>query len=67
MAATTTGGAAATSGADATAVYTGFGSASTTAGTGDSSDARALVIGFGRSYGLALVFIGISAGFMFML
>ncbi|KAI4171482.1 MAG: hypothetical protein LQ343_004220 [Gyalolechia ehrenbergii] len=67
MAATTTGGAAATDAADATAAYTGFGSASTTGSGDDSSDARALVIGFGRSYGLALVFIGISAGFTFML
>ncbi|KAL8720497.1 MAG: hypothetical protein Q9225_002650 [Loekoesia sp. 1 TL-2023] len=67
MSATKTGGAAATSAADATAAYTGFGAASTTGSGGDSNDARALAIGFGRSYGLALVLVGVSAGFTFML
>ncbi|KAL8839147.1 MAG: hypothetical protein Q9176_004650 [Flavoplaca citrina] len=53
MAATATGGAAAT---DTAEDYTGF---------GDSETADA--IGFGRSWGLAVVFVGISAGFTFML
>ncbi|KAL8909403.1 MAG: hypothetical protein Q9207_000238 [Kuettlingeria erythrocarpa] len=52
---------------DATAAFTGFGAASTTGTGGDSSDAKALAIGLGRSYGLAVVFIGISAGFTFLL
>ncbi|KAL8939088.1 MAG: hypothetical protein Q9211_002901 [Gyalolechia sp. 1 TL-2023] len=67
MTATTASGAAATDAADPTAAYTGFGPASTTGSGDDKSDARALVIGFGRSYGLALLSIGISAGFTFML
>ncbi|KAL8735827.1 MAG: hypothetical protein Q9181_002686 [Wetmoreana brouardii] len=68
MSATPTGGSTGASETGASAVYTGFGTASTTGSSGGgSSDAQALVIGFGRSYGLALVFIGISAGFTFML
>ncbi|KAL8714780.1 MAG: hypothetical protein Q9220_001293 [cf. Caloplaca sp. 1 TL-2023] len=67
MAATATGGSAATDGAST--AYTGFGAASTTGSSskGDSSDAGSFVVGFGRSYGLAAVFIGISAGFTFFL
>ncbi|KAL8842533.1 MAG: hypothetical protein Q9170_000487 [Blastenia crenularia] len=67
MSATPTSGSAATGGADSTAAYTGFGAASTTGSGGDSSDAETLAIGFGRSYGLALLFISISAGFTFLL
>ncbi|KAL8949213.1 MAG: hypothetical protein Q9222_004663 [Ikaeria aurantiellina] len=66
MSATATGGSAATD--DASAAYTGFGAATTTgSGGGDSSDAGSLVVGFGRSSGLAVVFVGISAGFIFSL
>lgn len=69
MSATRTGDVAAssTTDADTTAAFTGFGAASTTGSGGDSSDARALAIGLGKSYGLAMVFIGLSAGFTFLL
>lgn len=69
MSATRTGDAAASStmDADTTAAFTGFGPASATGSGGDSSDARALAIGLGKSYGLAMVFIGLSAGFTFLL
>ncbi|KAL8915724.1 MAG: hypothetical protein Q9172_006725 [Xanthocarpia lactea] len=65
MSATATGGGAAAT--DASAVYTGFGAASTTGSEDSSNNAQSLVIGFGRSWGLAVVFVGISAGFTFML
>ncbi|KAL9042510.1 MAG: hypothetical protein Q9214_003759, partial [Letrouitia sp. 1 TL-2023] len=59
-------------GAGASTVYTGFGAASTSGSADDSGsvhsiDARALALGFGRSYGLTAVFLGVSAGFVFML
>lgn len=74
MSATSTGGGGAAA-TDASAIYTGFGAASTTGSDsgsdsgsgGSSSNAQALAIGFGRSWGLAVVFVGISAGFTFML
>lgn len=67
MAATATrGGAAGTDASDSS--YTGFGDAATTGTSEESTNsAQALAIGFGRSWGLAVVFIGISAGFTFML
>lgn len=64
MAATATGGAAAT---DAAEDYTGFGDSEPAGGSDSSSNAQALAIGFGRSWGLAVVFVGISAGFTLML
>ncbi|KAL8804615.1 MAG: hypothetical protein Q9223_005634 [Gallowayella weberi] len=70
MSATSTGGGASATDAsatDASAVYTGFGSSPTTGSGGSSSDAQALALGFGRSWGLAVVFVGVSAGFTFML
>ncbi|KAI4271775.1 MAG: hypothetical protein L6R38_006780 [Xanthoria sp. 2 TBL-2021] len=66
MAATATrGGAAATDASDSS--YTGFGDAATTGSSESTNNAQALAIGFGRSWGLAVVFVGISAGFIFML
>ena len=65
MAATATGGSGASETEDSEA-FTGFGDAATTGSSDGASGAQSLVIGFGRSYGLALVFIGVSAGF-FML
>ncbi|KAL8692526.1 MAG: hypothetical protein Q9218_002471 [Villophora microphyllina] len=67
MAATSTGGSSGSKETGASAVYTGFGAASTTGSSSGKSDAQALAIGFGRSYGLAIMFICISAGFTFLL
>ncbi|KAI4289072.1 MAG: hypothetical protein L6R35_001659 [Caloplaca aegaea] len=67
MSATTTDGGAAADATDATAVYTGFGSDSTTATADDSNDAKTLAIKFGKSYGFAMVFISVSVAFTVML
>lgn len=68
MAATSsaTGRAAATSGGSA--VYTGFGSSSTSSSKPDnSSKAQTIAIGIGRTYGLVLVLAGVFGGFTLML
>lgn len=67
MSATSTAGGAAADATEDTAVYTGFGPASTTEAGDGSSDAKTLAIVLGKSYGLALVFIGISAAFTILL
>ncbi|KAL2041507.1 hypothetical protein N7G274_005889 [Stereocaulon virgatum] len=67
MASTTTGGAGASSTADTTAngqnTFTGFGGSSPT-GTSKSS---AVALGFGRTYGLATVLVGVCGGFILLL
>ncbi|KAI4254033.1 MAG: hypothetical protein LQ352_003338 [Teloschistes flavicans] len=67
MSATSTGGSSGSKETGASAVYTGFGAASTTGSSSGKSDAQSLIFGFGRSYGLAIVFIGVSAAFTFLL
>ncbi|KAL9578352.1 MAG: hypothetical protein Q9212_005771 [Teloschistes hypoglaucus] len=67
MSATATSGSSGTKETGASAVYTGFGAASTTGSSSGKSEAQTLIIGFGRSYGLAIVFIGVSAAFTFFL
>lgn len=58
--------AAATSGGSA--VYTGFGSSSTSSSKADNSNkAQTIAIGIGRTYGLVLVLAGVFGGFTLML
>ena len=69
MAATTTA-AGASGTADATTtgnIYTGFGSQSTGSSKSDAPAIQALTLGFGRTYGLAIVLGGIMAGFLILL
>ncbi|KAI4202469.1 MAG: hypothetical protein LQ350_002552 [Teloschistes chrysophthalmus] len=56
MSATPTGDSSGSKETGASAVYTGFGAASTTGSSSGTSEAQTLIIGFGRSYGLAIVF-----------
>ncbi|MCJ1455939.1 hypothetical protein MMC28_006296 [Mycoblastus sanguinarius] len=72
MSATSTSGStASTADSTATGAYTGFGSGSTGSSSSSKSAAsdraQALALGFGRSYGLAMILAGVSGGFMFML
>ncbi len=63
MAATTTGAGAAQTG-DTTATGSVFGSKPT---SGAGPNVQGLVLGFGRTYGLAMVLAGVTGGFMLML
>ncbi|KAL8865867.1 MAG: hypothetical protein Q9174_006649, partial [Haloplaca sp. 1 TL-2023] len=65
MAATATGGSGASETGDSED-YTGFGDAATTGSSDGASGAQSLVVGFGRVYGLAVIFVGVLVGF-FML
>ncbi|KAL8773100.1 MAG: hypothetical protein Q9194_004410 [Teloschistes cf. exilis] len=67
MSATPTGDSSGSKETGASAVYTGFGAASTTGSSSGKSEAQTLIIGFGRSYGLAVVFISVAAAFTFLL
>ncbi|KAL8852871.1 MAG: hypothetical protein Q9221_002247 [Calogaya cf. arnoldii] len=64
MAATATRGGATATASDE---YSDFGESAPTDGSESTNSAQARAIGFGRSWSLAVVFIGISAGFTFML
>lgn len=69
MTATTTGAA---STADSTATgsntYTGFGGSPTNPSKTDAAPkVQAVALGFGRTYGLAMVLAGLMGGFMLML
>ena len=68
MASTTTGSGAATAGATATGqnTFTGFGGTSPT-GTSAADRTQALALGFGRTYGLAIVLGSVCGGFMLVL
>lgn len=63
MAATTTGAGAAQTG-DTTATGSIFGSKPT---SGAQPSVQALALGFGRTYGLAMVLAAVTGGFVFML
>ncbi|MCJ1468961.1 hypothetical protein MMC07_007592 [Pseudocyphellaria aurata] len=71
--ATPTGSSAASGSAasatDDSGVYTGFGGSTSTpsSGSGGSNGAQALAIGFGRTYGLAIVLGSVCGGFMILL